>query len=85
VYKIVDGAGFDHYGPMVKLIALHDGGQTNNKSIDGYDYYYKYCLQVVELPDTKKKTMDVVGGIVKTVGLVWWIIVLMFAVLFMEC
>ena len=52
-WQVVAGAGFDHYGPMVKLIAF--GGQTNNKSIDGYeDSYYVHCLQVVDRPDTKK-------------------------------
>lgn len=84
VCEIVGGAGFDHNGRIVKLRALHDDGHTNNESIDEYDCYYEHCLQVVELPDTKKTTTDVVCVIVKAVGLVWWM-VLIFAVLFMEC
>ena len=86
VWMIVGGGSFDQYGRIVKLRALHDDGHrhTNNESIDEYDCYYEHCLQVVELPDTKKTTTDVVCVIVKAVGLVWWM-VLIFAVLFMEC
>lgn len=55
VWEIVGGGGFDQYGRRVKLRALHDDAQPNNESIDEYNCYYEHCLQVVELPDTKKK------------------------------